>query len=86
MLKSQNIRRIAGNVFYGLEEPGKFGVPYWVLWITETGPSLNRKYRGKTEKMGSVSERYHAVSTVFFSSTYQQLQHKGTVHHHSAAA
>lgn len=39
LLKSQNFRRMAGNVFYALEEPGKFGVPYRVLWITGTGQS-----------------------------------------------
>ena len=37
LLKSQYFCRIAGNVFYGLKEPGKFGVLYRVLWIIGTG-------------------------------------------------
>jgi hypothetical protein len=39
LLKNQNFRSFAGNVFYGLEEPGKFDVPYRILCITGTGQS-----------------------------------------------
>jgi hypothetical protein len=39
LLKTQNFHRFAGNVIYGLEEPGKFGVTNRVLWIIGPGQS-----------------------------------------------
>jgi hypothetical protein len=64
--------------FMAGKNPGNIASRTECCGSPEQGSHETGNVLGKPRRLGSLSEQHHAVSTAFFSSTYQHMQDKGT--------